>query len=442
MSRRPPLLLLLGLAACRSTIGDTAEVLPTAEVCDGIDNDLDGFTDEGFDGDGNGIPDCQDDGACPGEDADGDGLGDCHDLEECDGLDNNGDGRVDEGFDVDQDGVPDCADVESCDDWLDNDGDGRVDEGCPALDCPDRPVLGCLSFAEGWARGQLVVRADGATSGLVVENHGEHPVCIDAPAFFGSPRTQSAAFGGEVVADRVAVPAGGALQLGYGSWTTENETYHPYLGLYAWWCADFDTPVRETYAFDYFGEQAPEPYWGLIAEATDVDGDGREDHADWADTQGVQTQYSLWQYQFDHAMFVVGHEVDVAGVGVTVRVIVRNFGDQDGEGEVVATLPEGFTLAAADGEAVQGVDDAGHTTLRWEVSLPGWSIGATLGQREVTDAAVYTYTMRGRVDAPRTLVPGPVTRWDDGEGERVNAALPFVFFDYDANSDGVVECSR
>ncbi|MFM7200312.1 MAG: caspase domain-containing protein [Myxococcota bacterium] len=57
----------------------------TVEKCDGIDNDLDGETDEGFDQNRNRI-------------------GDCMESEKCNGIDDNGDGQVDEGFDLDGDG--------------------------------------------------------------------------------------------------------------------------------------------------------------------------------------------------------------------------------------------------------------------------------------------------------------------------------------------------
>jgi len=93
------------------------------------------------------------------KDRDGDGVGDaCENLNQeiCDGVDNNGDGFVDEGFpDTDQDGTADCVDKdddndgfsdeaemfagsdplnkastpEICD-GIDNDLDGFTDEGC------------------------------------------------------------------------------------------------------------------------------------------------------------------------------------------------------------------------------------------------------------------------------------------------------------------------
>lgn len=91
---------------------NNADVYPgRTEDCNGVDDNCNGLTDEGF------------------ADSDGDSTADCMDVEDCDGLDNDGDGGVDEGFaDADGDGVADCVGSEICD-GLDNDGDSLVDEG-------------------------------------------------------------------------------------------------------------------------------------------------------------------------------------------------------------------------------------------------------------------------------------------------------------------------
>ncbi len=132
-------------------VQNSGVVVLVSESCNGSDDDGDGYVDEGFDVDGDGLPDCQDAETCDGvdndgdgyvdegfEDADGDGIMDCVDQEDpdepadCDGLDNDGDGQTDEGFqDADGDGLKDCVDQETCGDLVDNDGDGLVDEDCP-----------------------------------------------------------------------------------------------------------------------------------------------------------------------------------------------------------------------------------------------------------------------------------------------------------------------
>lgn len=99
------------------------------ELCDGLDNNLDGTIDEGF------------------PDADKNGRADCLQQEQCNGRDDNGDGRIDEGFDLDGDGYASrelCGFVHGTDcndravsvhpdqkDWgnlRDDDCDGTTDE--------------------------------------------------------------------------------------------------------------------------------------------------------------------------------------------------------------------------------------------------------------------------------------------------------------------------
>jgi hypothetical protein len=77
-------------------VGDTG---PSTEVCDGLDNDCDGSTDEGF-----GTTTC--------------GVGECRVT-----VKNCVDGEL-------QECVPGTPGTEICDDDLDNDCDGSVDEGC------------------------------------------------------------------------------------------------------------------------------------------------------------------------------------------------------------------------------------------------------------------------------------------------------------------------
>jgi hypothetical protein len=106
------------------------------EECDGLDNDCDGFIDEGYaDFDQDDLADCVD------QDDDNDGDPDSSDCapydplaggglaEMCDGKDNNCDGQTDEGFpDTDKDSVADCVDK-------DTDGDGIDDfkDNCPTV---------------------------------------------------------------------------------------------------------------------------------------------------------------------------------------------------------------------------------------------------------------------------------------------------------------------
>jgi hypothetical protein len=120
------------------------------ELCDGRDNNCRDGADEGFDEDEDGVTSCGPDGVAGTSDDD------CEDddptvhpgLEEvCDDVDNNCDGNTNEGFDLDMDGVDTCTggdcdddngamfpgNPEICD-GLDNDCDGTPDDTFPDAD--------------------------------------------------------------------------------------------------------------------------------------------------------------------------------------------------------------------------------------------------------------------------------------------------------------------
>ena len=126
------------------------QVLPSPEVCDGVDNDCDGEVDERW---ATGSNPC----------------GFCDSAEICDGQDNDCDGFVDE-FVANSCGECGPEPVEVCD-GIDNDCDGVVDEGVTNAcgTCPPEPC-----FGETWDVPADCDPAMGTTC-TSVEEHPDHP---------------------------------------------------------------------------------------------------------------------------------------------------------------------------------------------------------------------------------------------------------------------------
>ena len=165
-----------GLGVCEHTVENCIEGVPqqcdamagaSDETCDSLDNDCNGEKDDGLGTTTCGLGVCEHtiQNCQGGQEQQCDPLEDAGD-EVCDGLDNNCDGDTDEGFpDFDLDDTPDCLDEDDdndgsldgvdCDDndiavypgadeicdEKDNDCNGAVDEGCPGVvsgtDCLD-----------------------------------------------------------------------------------------------------------------------------------------------------------------------------------------------------------------------------------------------------------------------------------------------------------------
>ena len=215
---------------------DDAEPLanPDAtERCDGIDNDCDGYVDEGYpDADGIGGVDCfdddhdgyaEDDGDCD----DGEALANPGQLELMDGIDNDCDGEIDENYCL----VPDdFATIQDCIDDVSDGGSVLVRAGTWAEDidfCGKDITVESLSGSavtaiQGSGAGSVVTIASGETAvlsgftitgGNAVNGGGIHVVRADAT------------FSDLVLDENTATGNGGGAYLYQGSWTIEDSSF-------------------------------------------------------------------------------------------------------------------------------------------------------------------------------------------------------------------------
>ena len=139
----------MGTEMCVGGMWDECSIGPTAETCDGLDNDCNGVVDDGFlcsDGETEPCVIC----GQPGERscrAGCGGFGACEAREECNDCDDDSDGVIDEGFDCRSGSTQPCTNscgnagtalcescrvgactaLEACD-YCDDDGDGTTDD--------------------------------------------------------------------------------------------------------------------------------------------------------------------------------------------------------------------------------------------------------------------------------------------------------------------------
>ncbi|MFT7519247.1 MAG: glutaredoxin [Kiritimatiellia bacterium] len=163
-------------------------------------------------------------------------------------------------------------------------------------------------------------------------------------ALWDHPGSQSLIVGPEVfLDDTYRVPAGGSLDMYYGSWTAANGVYDRYLDQPGFWCSQYGTNLVTGTSYSSFGAWMPQDMRSFIQDETDVDGDGVEDHVDWHAEYGVRSQYNVWNYQKTRAAVVIGklaHSTDDGTVKIQNRGAVATHAD------AYDTVPYGFRLVS------------------------------------------------------------------------------------------------
>jgi hypothetical protein len=324
-------------------------------------------------------------------------------------------------------------------------GDGKVGaddtgdadmpvEGTPASDgfgdtCPAVPD-GCVSLAEAVDRGWALVEMD-VDASVLVENVGDVPICLDGFNTFISHDSQDAT-AGNYLPDTAAPGTSFTLGAEGGADTTRGE----------WWCVELaQATAVASYTFD--GAEGSPPVTHFIADDTDVDGDGVEDHEDDSAFGTPQAQENIWDYEDDNPVIIVGREsnylqVDV-GQDVDVTVRVTNIGRQAGHATVRERVPAGYVPAGFDPAPTGSTAESdGSTTYTFSVSLDAGADPTDVGGPSTYDVAEIHYSLSVRPSgcAGRTTAFGPEADWTDDAGDSWTSAGAALVLECCDDGDG------
>jgi len=458
---------------------DDADVAPGAsEVCNGVDDDCDGLIDDA-DPDATGqVTYCgDDDGDGVGDDADTvtaclpppgyvETCGDCDDADDLLGQllyedDLSADSgyfettpQLDDPWSWDGDSVfatvggqqALLGDAEAWTDYvvfatLSSQG---TQPGC-GFDCEeqcgDYEPDDCYSDWQALALGILDAEITD-TGVLTFTNTGAFDVCFEGFLMWDHPSSQGVTIGEELIDNQTyRVPAGGSLDVYYASWTFDNNYFEPFLGEAPFWCYQQANPLTIGHAYDSVGALLPQDLQYFITDATDIDGDGVEDHVDWAGGAGVQAQYNFWQYQETHTAMVVGKLAESTANGtVEVTLTAQNRGALMGYGQMVDTVPASWSLVTCDvtPDSLTANPD-GTTTLEWSVYLDGCTNDCVVFD-ELAVTCEITHDLNTDLDIVE--LPAASIAYHDGDDDEVSYSMPAAAFDYDHNGDGNITCGQ
>jgi hypothetical protein len=439
---------------------------PQAETCDLIDNDCDGAVDEDLGTTTCGVGLCQKtvtncvngqaQTCVPGTPA----------TEVCDLKDNDCDGAVDENLGKTTCGIGACVvtvdncvngqvqtcvplppgPAEVCGNIVDENCNGEINEGCL---CPNDCELpaGCVGLAEGFARDWIYIdttTTDPAT--ITLYNLGCAPVCLDELVLLFSDPTQSLSTDTDTADGKsMQILPGKKLDLRYAPWTFANGTYQPYLNQAPWWCIEEGQLATKDTLFGFYGEQTPTLIQNLITKTLDKDGDGKEDHVDWAGQYGTQALYNIWDYQKSHFVLTAGKTAYAAGPGtIEVTLTTHSIGAIGGEGVLGDKLPPGWTVGNFSKQPDLLTTDpaTGNLVLGWHIiidgyeDLPGMGGSMIFPMEQVTYEA---YPPLGSNGKRLEMYRGTII-YNDGQNCVIDKSAYVVAINVDVDGDGFAAC--
>ncbi len=318
--------------------------------------------------------------------------------------------------------------------------------GC-GFDCADEcaeyvPQDDCWTDYQALALGILDFEITEVGLARLTNSDPDYDVCLEGFAMWDWPGSQSLVVGEDVLeGSTYRIAAGGSLDLAYGSWTTDNGVYSPYLEEPTFWCYQAGTSLDTGTHYASIGAWLPQDLQDILSDDSDEDVDGVEDHVDWAGAAGVQTQYNVWAYQDAHAMVAVGKLAEATTSGtVEVTLTVQNRGALSTSASLEDTVPSSWSLVSCDDTPDSETSNADDTTtLSWDLSLSGCTSDcASFDEVSITCEIAYNLaTDLNHVDLPAASVT-----YDDGAGEETSWSMQAAAFDIDTDGDGDLFCGE
>ena len=288
------------------------------------------------------------------------------------------------------------------------------------------PEDDCYTDFQALALGILSLEMT-ANGTATLTNSAKYDVCLEGFAMWDNPGSQS-------------LVAGSSLDLHYGSWTTDNGNHSPYLDDADFWCYQNGTTLATGTQYRSIGAWLPEDMQYFIAGQTDQDGDGVEDHIDWASNQGVQSQVNLWDYQDSHAVVAVGKLAETTSHGsVEVTLTVQNRGAVPTVVTLTDAIPRAWSLIQCDQTPDSERSDGDTTVLTWDMSLAGCTDDcASVDQVVVTCEISYNLN----TDLDIVELPQAFAEYLNVADEEISYSMQAAAFDYDWDSDGGIYCGE
>jgi len=296
----------------------------------------------------------------------------------------------------------------------------------------------CYTDYQAIALGILDVEITG-NGKATLSNSGDYDVCLEGFAMWDHPGSQSIFVGPETLLGKTfRIEAGKSLDVYYGSWTTDNGKYSPHKGEPDFWCYQNGTTLKTGNTYSTVGAWLPEDMQDLLWEDTDLDGDGVYDKVDWEDSNGVQAQHNVWDYQRDHAAVAVGKLASSTGDGtIEVSLTLQNRGAKKTTATMTDTVPYGWSLVSCDVTPDSETRTDSGWELSWEESLDGCTKDCS-----IYDELVVTCEIASTLSADQDIVelPAASAAYFDGDDDEVSESMPAAAFGYDYDADGTVMC--